>query len=177
MLEFTDWLQGFLRSKYLTHDRNNINLSFTNPIIRWSQFHFSSPLSVTNAWLVKWQNISFILALPSDPCLNRADDFLFKSYKLLLNCLWSGNFVWNCSSLHWCHCCQCPRHTLMHIDTIECSVNDTKPTSQSHNYFLHCYRYFYESLTITRPCFIMSFIFSNLLRFIDYFEPIRQHRF
>ena len=39
-----------------------------------------------------------------------------KSNCLCINCMRPGHFVKNCKSLHKCHVCQKPHHTLLHVE-------------------------------------------------------------
>ena len=41
---------------------------------------------------------------------------ILKSNCLCMNCMRSGHFVKNCKSLHKCHVCQKPHHTLLHVE-------------------------------------------------------------
>ena len=51
---------------------------------------------------------------------------ILKSSNLCLNCLKPGHIVKNCRSLHKCHVCQRPHHTLLHIER-----NEQPPMSHS----------------------------------------------
>ena len=53
-----------------------------------------------------------------------------KSNDLCMNCLKPGHFVKQCKSLHRCHKCQKPHHTLLHVESKEVAPSNTTPIAQ-----------------------------------------------
>ena len=60
--------------------------------------------------------------------LSHADKLsVFKSNNFCLNCLKSGHFVRDCSSIHRCRICQKPHHSLLHSESKPNSSSSTSP--------------------------------------------------